>query len=310
MALKENSILIPIPKILHRLKLGRWIFFTLAAAALSGCALTPNKPQAREQSTALLNVQLAAAENHLKNSSPNSTQHIYVGSAQHSQSLAFQRDVLSLQQKLQTLNKETVSILLSNQMETQHLKYPFATIPNLQMVFDKLATWSKQHTMSLTLLITTHGAPDILAVNIGNSYFRPVRSEQLKSWLNQLHPRTQMTVILSACHSGSFADTLSGENRIVLTAAAADRKSFGCAYQDKKTWFIAQLLGPHFTPENTWSDVFVATRDGVELQEKAQNISDYSIPQMRSPEAFKRNTLAQWYSSRPSPKSNLSTLQQ
>jgi hypothetical protein len=302
-------MLIPIPKILYRLKLGRWFFFSLAAAAISGCALTPNKPQAREQSTALLSAQLTAAETHLKNSPANSTQHIYVGSAQHSQSLAFQRDVLSVQQKLQTLNTETVSILLSNQTETQQLKYPFASIPNLQMVFDKLATWSKQHTISLTLLITTHGAPDILSVNIGNSYFQPVRSEKLKSWLNKLHPRTQMTVILSACHSGSFADKLSGENRIVLTAAAADRKSFGCAYQDKNTWFVAQLLGPHFRPENTWSEVFVATRDGVELQEKAQNISYLSNPQMRSSEVIKKKTLAQWYSSRQSPNSDLSTLQ-
>jgi len=303
-------MLIPIPKSLHRLNLGRWFCFTLAAAAISGCALTPHKPQAREQSTALLSAQLTAAETHLKNSPANSTQHIYVGSAQHSQSLAFQRDVLSVQQKLQTLNTEMVSILLSNQTETQQLKYPFATTPNLQMVFDKLAIWSKQHTMSLTLLITTHGAPDILSVNIGNSYFQPVRSEQLRSWLNKLHPRTQMTVILSACHSGSFADNLSGENRIVLTAAATDRKSFGCAYQDKNTWFIAQLLGPHFKPESTWSEVFVATRDGVELQEKAQKISLHSNPQMRSTEALKRSTLAQWYSSRPSPMTHRSTLQQ
>ncbi len=301
---------IPQSKSLHCLNLGRWFLFTLAAATISGCALTPHKPQAREQSAALLSAQLAAAETQLKNSPADSTQHIYVGSAQHSQSLAFQQDVLSVQQKLQTLNTEMVSILMSNQMETQQLKYPFATIPNLQLVFDKLATWSKQHTLSLTLLITTHGAPDILSVNIGNSYFQPVRSEQLKSWLNKLHPRTQMTIILSACHSGSFADTLIGENRIVLTAAAADRKSFGCAYQDKNTWFIAQLLGPHFKPENTWSQVFVATRDGVELQEKAQKISLYSNPQMRSPEALNRNTLAQWYSRRPSPKSHLSPLHQ
>ncbi len=303
-------MLVPRQKRLHYLNLGRWFLFTLTAAAISGCALTPNKPQAREQSTALLSAQLVAAENQLKNSPANSTQHIYVGSAQHSQSLAFQRDVLSLQQKLQTLNTETVSILLSNQMETQQLKYPFATIPNLQMVFEKLATWSKKHPISLTLLITTHGVPDILSVNIGNSYFQPVRSEQLKSWLNKLHPRTQMTVILSACHSGSFADTLSGENRIVLTAAAADRNSFGCAYQDKNTWFIAQLLGPHFRPENTWSEVFAATRDGVELQEKALNIFHHSNPQMRSPDAFKKNTLAQWYSSRPNPRNPLQAMQQ
>jgi hypothetical protein len=294
----------------QRLNLRRWFLVTLATWFISGCALTPNKPQALQQSNSLLSSQLDAAERHLNKSSADSIQHIYVGSAQHSQSLAFQRDVLALQQKLQTLNTETTSILLSNEMETQQLKYPFATVPNLQLIFDKLAKWSNQQPISLTLLITTHGAPDILSVNIGNSYYQAVRSEQLKTWLNKLHPRTPMTVILSACYSGSFADTISGGNRIVLTAAAADRNSFGCNYHENNTWFIAQLLGPHFTPDKTWSEVFAATHDGIELQEKAQNTPHHSNPQMRSPDALKRNTLGQWYSSRPSPKSNLQAMQQ
>jgi hypothetical protein len=117
------------------LNLQRWFLLTLAAAAQSACALTPNKHQAQQQSTVLLSAQLAAAENHLKNSPADSSQHIFVGSAQHAQSLALQNDVLSLQHKLQTLNTETVSILLRNQMETQQLKYPFATLPNLQKGF-------------------------------------------------------------------------------------------------------------------------------------------------------------------------------
>lgn len=294
----------------RHLTLRRWFLFTLATGFISGCALTPNKPQALQQSNSLLSSQLDAAEKHLKNLPADSIPHIYVGSAQHSQSLAFQRDILALQQKLQTLNTETTSILLSNEMETQQLKYPFATVPNLQLIFDKLAKWSNQQPISVTLLITTHGAPDILSVNIGNNYYQPVRSEQLKSWLNKLHPRTPTTVILSACYSGSFADNISGENRIVLTAAAADRNSFGCDYHEKNTWFIGQLLGPHFVPDKTWSEVFVATRNGIEVQEKAQKTPHHSNPQIRASEALKSNTLAQWYSSRSIRKSQLQALQQ
>jgi hypothetical protein len=118
-----------------------------------------------------------------------------------------------------------------------------------------------------------------------------------------------MTVILSACYSASFADTLSCENRNLLTAAAAKRNSFGCNDQSKNTWSIAQHLAPHFNPENTCSEVFVATHDGVEFQEQVQKTSHHSNPQMRSLETLKKNTLAHWYSSRHSPMSLLQTIQ-
>lgn len=274
---------------------GRIALLSLAASLLGACALTPNKEEAKKQSDALLQSQLQHVETQLNKPHVGPYKHIYLGSAQHSQSLVFQRDILAMESRLKTLNTNTVSILLSNQFETQQLQFPFATRPNLDRVFGSLSAWSHSHPLALTMLVSTHGAPDILSVNIGNQYYQPLRSAQLKSWLDKLHPRTKVTLLLSACYSGSFVESLQGANRMILTAAASDRNSFGCHYHEKNTWFIGQLLGPHFSPHSTWDDVYTATRSGIERQEQSQNLQPPSNPQIRGDERLRKMTLAEWF---------------
>ena len=270
-------------------------------SALAACALTPQKEEAKKQSDALLQQQLQQVESQWRQQAADEHKHVFVGSAQHSQSLVFQRDILSMEKSLQSFQPKTVSILLSNQIETQQLQFPFATTPNLERVFRHLAAWSQAQPMSLTILVSTHGSPGVLSVNIGNQYHPPLRTAQLKTWLDQLHPRTQVTLLLSACYSGSFVDALQGPNRMVLSASAADRNSFGCSYHEKNTWFIGQLLGPHFAPQSTWEDVFTATRSGVEEQERLQRMTPPSNPQIRSTESLRKMSLAAWFGQRASP---------
>lgn len=274
---------------------GRTIFLMSVVSALAACALTPQKEEVKRQSDALLQQQLQRVESQWRQQAGGEYKHVFLGSAQHSQSLVFQRDILLMEKRLQTFQPKTVSILLSNQLETQQLQFPFATTPNLERVFDHLATWSHAQPMSLTVLISTHGSPGVLSVNIGNQYHPPVRTAQLKTWLDKLHPKTQVTILLSACYSGSFVDALQGPQRIVLSASAADRNSFGCSYHEKNTWFIGQLLGPHFAPQSTWDEVFTATRAGVAAQERALRMALPSNPQIRSAESLRKMSLAQWF---------------
>jgi hypothetical protein len=82
--------------------------------------------------------------------------------------------------------------------------------------------------------------------------------------------------IVSACYSGSFArPPMARPNRIVLTAARADRPSFGCGADETYTFFDQCLLdslgrGPR------WRDVFAATRSCVEQRE----VRDGEVPSM------------------------------
>jgi hypothetical protein len=75
-------------------------------------------------------------------------------------------------------------------------------------------------------------------------------------------------VIVSGCYSGSFArGVMAAPNRIILTAARADRPSFGCAAERTYTVYDSCLLGalPHAT---TWRGVFSETTECVETRER------------------------------------------
>jgi Peptidase C13 family len=78
-------------------------------------------------------------------------------------------------------------------------------------------------------------------------------------------------VVVSSCYSGSFArGAMAAPNRIILTAARADRPSFGCAAERTYTDYDACLLGalPHAT---TWRGVFGETRDCVDRRERQED---------------------------------------
>lgn len=85
-------------------------------------------------------------------------------------------------------------------------------------------------------------------------------------------------VVISGCYSGSFAKrAMTAPNRIVLTAARADRSSFGCTADRTYTVFDACLLGalPHAA---TWRAVFDETKDCVQRRER-QDGETPSLPQ-------------------------------
>lgn len=84
--------------------------------------------------------------------------------------------------------------------------------------------------------------------------------------------------IVSACYSGSFArPPMARANRIVLTAARADRPSFGCGADETYTFFDECLLDS-LGGGKLWRDVFVATRSCV-AQREVREDEDPSMPQ-------------------------------
>jgi hypothetical protein len=75
-------------------------------------------------------------------------------------------------------------------------------------------------------------------------------------------------VIISGCYSGAFATApMTARNRIVLTAARADRPSFGCQADRTYTVYDECLLG--VLPQSpNWQAAFDRTRFCVERREK------------------------------------------
>ncbi len=126
------------------------------------------------------------------------------------------------------------------------------------------------------VFITSHGIEgEGVALSYDESVLRPAALDRA---LNVGCGDAPTVAIVSACYSGSFArPPMARANRIVLTAARADRPSFGCGADETFTFFDECLLhsldrGP------LWRDVFVATRSCVE-QREAREDEDPSMPQ-------------------------------
>jgi hypothetical protein len=86
-------------------------------------------------------------------------------------------------------------------------------------------------------------------------------------------------VIVSACHSGTFIDNGARRpNRVILTAAAANRTSFGCGADDEYTYYDWCLLHA-FDGAVTWSDLAASTKSCVERLERKIG-APASLPQL------------------------------
>jgi hypothetical protein len=95
----------------------------------------------------------------------------------------------------------------------------------------------------------------------------------------------QAVIVMSACYSGSFLDDLARKDRLILTAAAADRASFGC--RDGNEWsdfgqaFLSEMLPRHPDPRIAFEQAKVV----IQARETAQDLP-HSLPQRDEGEAI------------------------
>ncbi|HET9217114.1 MAG TPA: C13 family peptidase, partial [Terriglobia bacterium] len=84
-------------------------------------------------------------------------------------------------------------------------------------------------------------------------------------------------VLISACYSGVFVDhVMQRPNRIILTAASADRTSFGCSSENQYTYWDGCLID-NLTQSDDWSVLYRSIQRCVETKE-AQRRFTPSLP--------------------------------
>jgi hypothetical protein len=92
-------------------------------------------------------------------------------------------------------------------------------------------------------------------------------------------------VVISACHSGSFIQTLADQRTLVIAAARADRSSFGCADKRKWTYFGDAYFNRALRRERSFRKAFERARKLVERWEARERLVP-SLPQMLGGEAL------------------------
>jgi hypothetical protein len=84
----------------------------------------------------------------------------------------------------------------------------------------------------VALVLTSHGAQDGVGIVAGRDK-QLLTPDDVRVLLNETRARHRI-LIVSACYSGVFARALADPRTLVITAAAADKPSFGC--RDGATW--------------------------------------------------------------------------
>ncbi len=129
----------------------------------------------------------------------------------------------------------------------------------------------------LVLVLTSHGGPEGIGLVAGRRSFL-MTPEDVKTLLDETKAQNRV-VIVSACYSGIFARELADERTLVITAAAADRPSFGCRDGAAWTYFGDAFFNKAMRGEYRLDAAFEKARSLVTQREKQEGF-DPSNPQM------------------------------
>ncbi len=90
---------------------------------------------------------------------------------------------------------------------------------------------------------------------------------QLNTALNWTCGTAPTVVMVSACYSGQFIQPLHADNRIIMTAASAQRPSFGCSEAQEYTFWDGCVID-HFERSSTWENLYTNVKQCIAQKEQ------------------------------------------
>lgn len=130
----------------------------------------------------------------------------------------------------------THTLILENNPDTL-TTYPLASWSNLEAALAGLTRAMQPDQDILLLYVTSHGSEDhTLLVDMDPLPLDQIGAPDLAGIL-AMHPFKWKVIVVNACYSGGFVPPLRSPGTLVLTAARADRSSFGCGSDSDITYF-------------------------------------------------------------------------
>jgi len=155
---------------------------------------------------------------------------------------------------------------------------PLASVSGLRYALRGLAARMNLDRDVLFLAISSHGSRDpAIAVENSDLPLDELTDEDLAAALSESNIKWRV-IIISACYAGGFIDSLKDPRTIVITAAAADRTSFGCSNDADLTYFGEAFYRDALPEARSLREAFDKARAAIAMRERRERV-DASRPQ-------------------------------
>ena len=208
----------------------------------------------------------------------------FVGVAGYGGQAVFKREVLAVRELFdQRFGTAERSLALVNHPTTLR-QFPLATISNLEHALLRLGQMMDRDRDTLFLFLTSHGQEGEFTIELPRHTLAQLTPVHLKRLLDLAGIRNRV-IVISACHSGSFIPVVADAYTLVITAARADRSSFGCEDRRRWTYFGDAFFNRALRHERSFTGAFAQARRTIAQWEKAERLIP-SLPQMGGGEAL------------------------
>jgi len=163
--------------------------------------------------------------------------------------------------------------------ETTLEEFPLATATNLGRALARVAGQMNPDEDALFLYVSAHGDESYrLAAEQRPLVLGGLTPTALARMLQDAGIKWKI-VVVSACFSGGYIEPLRGADTLVITAAAANRHSFGCRTGNDFTYFGGALFRDALSRTHSFRDAFAIARGLIESQERSERLTP-SLPQI------------------------------
>lgn len=149
---------------------------------------------------------------------------------------------------------------------------PLASWSNLESALDGLAQVMDPTQDILLLYITSHGSEDHdLLIDMPPLPLDTIGAQDLADIL-RTRPFKWKVVVVNACYAGGFVPPLRGPGTLLLTAARADRSSFGCGSDSDITYFGRAWLVDGLNHTSDFIEAFAQARAEIRQWERRDQL--------------------------------------
>ncbi|HET9485615.1 MAG TPA: C13 family peptidase [Xanthomonadales bacterium] len=169
---------------------------------------------------------------------------------------------------------------------------PLATRTNLRHALRGIGERIDRNEDLVLLFLTTHGSEDHeLYVALDPLPLAQLGPDDIDTALDEAGIDWRI-VVVSACYSGGFIPALAGPRSLVISAARADRTSFGCGAESEFTYFGRALLIEGLNASASPIDAFAHAAELIAKWEREEDLTR-SHPQISSAPAIEAR-IARW----------------